>query len=230
MTEHTIKAFGEELKQLSSDIARMGGLAESLVSDALASVARRDSALAKATIARDAQIDAMHKDLERRIIRLLALRQPMARDLREAIAGIKLAIDIERIGDLGKNIAKRALILHQSDPIPLTRSVERLGRIVCTSLKEVLDAYASAETGRAVAVWRQDDEIDEHYSALFRELLTYMFEDPRTITPSAHMLFIAKNLERIGDHCTNMAETVHYLVTGEELPAERPKADLLAPQ
>jgi phosphate transport system protein len=138
---------------------------------------------------------------------------------------MKLASDLERTGDLAKNIAKRALILAEGEPMqPLTRSIERMGRLVSTRLRDVLDAYTASEVERALSVWSTDDEVDEHYNALFRELLTYMMGDPRTITACTHLLFMAKNLERIGDHATNIAETVHYEITGEEMLGERPKA------
>ena len=149
----------------------------------------------------------------------------MANDLREVMAAWKIAMDLERVGDLAKNIAKRTLVINQSDPIQLTRSIERMGRMAASHLKQVLDAYTSRDVAPALAIWFQDEDIDAHYNSLFRELLTYMMEDPRTIGPCAHLLFVAKNIERIGDHSTNIAETVHYLVTGEEIASERPKAD-----
>jgi phosphate transport system protein len=149
----------------------------------------------------------------------------VASDLRETMAAWKIAGDLERIGDLARNISKRTLVLNLSDPIQLTRSVERMGRMASSHLKQVLDAYAQRNADLGIGVWYRDEEIDAHYNSLFRELLTYMMEDPRTISPCAHLLFIAKNIERIGDHCTNIAETVHYLVTGETLSADRPKAD-----
>ncbi|KQY74016.1 PhoU family transcriptional regulator, partial [Brevundimonas sp. Root1423] len=196
------------MNQLTAEVARMGGLAEAQVADAVDSVARRDIALARAVVDRDARLDAMHRDIERKAIRLIALRQPVASDLRRTLASMKLAVDLERTGDLAKNIAKRGLILAEGDPMPpLTRSIERMGKLVSMRLRDVLDAYAAAEVDRAVAVWNTDDEVDEHYNALFRELLTYMMGDPRTITAGTHLLFMAKNLERIGDHATNIAET-----------------------
>lgn len=225
MTEHTFKAFGEELTNLSASIARMGGLAETMVADAVSAVVRRDAAAARAVVDRDPRLDAMQTEVERAILRMFALRQPMAKDLRETLGAFKLANDLERIGDLSKNIAKRAMVLHESEPIALARGAERMGRIAQSHLKQVLDAYASREVSRAVAVWFQDEELDEHYNSFFRELLTYMMEDPRMIGSCAHLLFIAKNIERIGDHCTNMAETIHFLVTGEDMATERPKAD-----
>ena len=225
MPQHTVKAYGDELNQLTAEVARMGGLAEAQVADAVDSVARRDVALARAVVDRDARLDAMHRDIERKAIRLIALRQPVASDLRRTLASMKLAMDLERTGDLAKNIAKRGLILAEGEPMqPLTRSIERMGKLVSMRLRDVLDAYAAAEIDRAIAVWNTDDEVDEHYNALFRELLTYMMGDPRTITACTHLLFMAKNLERIGDHATNIAETVHYEITGEEMLGERPQA------
>ena len=232
MNQHTVKAYGDELNQLTAEVARMGGLAEAQVADAVDSVARRDIALARAVVERDGRLDAMHRDIERKAIRLIALRQPVASDLRRTLASMKLAVDLERTGDLAKNIAKRGLILAEGDPMPpLTRSIERMGKLVSMRLRDVLDAYAAAEIDRAIAVWNTDDEVDEHYNALFRELLTYMMGDPRTITACTHLLFMAKNLERIGDHATNIAETIHYEITGQEFTGERPRwnPDPLAP-
>ena len=224
MPLHTVKAYGDELNQLTAEVARMGGLAEAQVADAVDSVARRDVALARAVVDRDARLDAMHRDIERKAIRLIALRQPVASDLRRTLASMKLAMDLERTGDLAKNIAKRGLILAEGEPMqPLTRSIERMGKLVSMRLRDVLDAYAAAEIDRAIAVWNTDDEVDEHYNALFRELLTYMMGDPRTITAGTHLLFMAKNLERIGDHATNIAETIYYEITGQEFMGERPR-------
>jgi phosphate transport system protein len=225
MTEHTVKSFGSELDALGAEVARMGGQVESLVNDSITAVMRRDTALAQSVIERDPKVDAAHRDMERRVARLVALRQPVASDLREALSAWKIAGDLERIGDLAKNISKRTLVLNQAEPIQLTRSVERMGRLAGSHLKQVLDAYTQRNVDLGIGVWYRDEEIDAYYNSLFRELLTYMMEDPRTIGPCAHLLFVAKNIERIGDHCTNIAETVHYLVTGEEMPVNRPKAD-----
>lgn len=224
MNTHTVKAYGDELNQLTAEVARMGGLAEAQVADAVESVARRDVALARAVVERDVKLDAMHRDIEKKAIRLIALRQPVASDLRKALSAMKLAVDLERTGDLAKNIGKRALILADAEPLqPLTRSIERMGRLVSTRLRDVLDAYTAAEVDRALAVWGTDDEVDEHYNALFRELLTYMMGDPRMISSCTHLLFMAKNLERIGDHATNIAETIHYEITGDDMIGERPR-------
>jgi len=229
MADHIVKAYDEELNHLAADVARMGGLAEAEVSDALDTVTHRDLTLVQTVIERDLKLDALDAEIERRTIRLIALRQPVAQDLRRTVAAMKIASNLERIGDLAKNIAKRGAVLADSEPItPLTRSIDRMGRLVAGRLKDVLDAYTTADLERAVSVWTRDDEIDEHYDSLFRELLTYMMGDPRTITAGAHLLFIAKNLERIGDHATNIAEIVHYEISGEELPTDRPKWDALA--
>ena len=225
MNQHTVKAYGDELNQITAEVARMGGLAEAQVADAIDSVARRDVALARAVVERDLRLDALHRDIEKKAIRLIALRQPVASDLRRTLGAIKMATDLERTGDLAKNIAKRALILAEGEPmVPLTRSIERMGKLVSTRLRDVLDAYTASELDLALSVWQTDDEVDEHYNALFRELLTYMMGDPRTISACTHLLFMAKNLERIGDHATNIAETVHYEITGDDIIGERPRA------
>ena len=226
---HTVKSYEEELNQLAAEVARMGGLTEAQVSASVEAVARRDVAMAEAVVARDERIDALEVDIENRCIRLVALRQPLADDLRQTLSAIKIAGNLERCGDLAKSIAKRGLVLNEAEPIiPLTRSIERLGRLVAARLKDVLDAYANGDIERAVAVWSRDQEVDEHYNSLFRELLTYMMGDPRTITPCAHLLFIAKNLERIGDHATNIAEIVYYQLSGESLNQPRPKSSAVS--
>jgi phosphate transport system protein len=226
MSEHIVKAFTEQLEALSSGIAQMGGLAEAQLADAVQAVSRRDTALAERVIAGDPRIDELQQVLEDRALKLLALRQPMAVDLRATLAAIKIASELERIGDLAKNIGKRALVLNREPPIRLTQSLGRMGRAALNQLKLVLDAYSDRDAAGAEAVWRNDGEIDEIYNSLFRELLTYMMEDPRTIGLCAHMLFVAKNIERSGDHATNIAEVVYHMVTGGHLAAERPKADV----
>ena len=228
MVEHTVRAYEEELEALTAELSRMGGLAEVEVGDAIRAIARRDVALAQAVIGRDARLDEIEVDIERRAIRLIALRQPVADDLRRTVAALKISMNLERCGDLAKNIAKRALVIAEADPItPLTRSIERMGELVSARLKDVLDAFAARDVDRAKAVWQRDQEVDEHYDSIFRELLTYMMADPRTITSCAHLLFVAKNLERIGDHATNIAELILYEVTGEAITDQRPKIDSL---
>jgi phosphate transport system protein len=228
MNQHTVKSYGDELNQLTAEVARMGGLAEAQVADAVDSVARRDVALARAVVERDHKLDALHHDIEKKAIRLIALRQPVASDLRKTLSAMKLAVDLERTGDLARNIAKRGLILAEGEPmLPLTRSIERMGRLVSERLRDVMDAYTASEVDRALSVWSADDEVDEHYNSLFRELLTYMMGDPRTISACTHLLFMAKNLERIGDHATNIAETIHYEITGGDVLGERPRLSAL---
>ncbi len=227
MTEHTVRSFSQDLEELTGDIARMGGLAEDMLSDAIQAIATRDLALAETVVARDPQIDALQVEVEKKILRLLALRQPLARDLRQTISALKIASELERIGDLAKNIAKRVKLVDKIEPTAALKGVARMGKLVNAQLKRVLDAYSALETDAANKVWTRDEEVDEHYQSLFREVVTYMIEDPRTISACAHLLFVAKNLERIGDHCTNIAEEVHFLVTGEQLPTERPKVDAL---
>jgi len=221
---HTVRAYGDELNQLTAEVTRLGGMVESQVADAVSSVARRDVALARAVIEGDVRVDDLQRESERRAIRLIALRQPVAADLRRTVAALKLSLSLERTGDMAKGIAKRALVLAEGEPmLPLTRSIERMGKLVLSRLKDVLDAYTTANLDQAMNVWAHDDDVDEHYDALFRELLTYMMGDPRTISGCAHLLFMAKNLERIGDHATNLAEIIHYELTGEDVLADRPR-------
>src|SRR5215469_15523285 len=226
MTEHTVRAFTEQLESLSASLAQMGGLAEAQLADAVEAIGRRDTALAEKAVGGDTRIDEIQQDIEDRAMKLLAARQPVAVDLRETLAAIKIASELERIGDLAKNIAKRALVLNREPPIRLTQSLARMGKVTLSQLKRVLDAFSDRDAAGAEQVWRQDDEIDEIYNSLFRELLTYMMEDPRTISLCTHLLFVAKNIERSGDHATNIAETVYHMVTGRHLETERPKADV----
>ncbi len=225
MAEHIVRAFGEELDTLAAEISRMGGLTESMLADAVQSVVRRDPDLAEKVVKRDRQVDAAEAEILRQAIRLFARRQPLAADLRITFTALKISAELERIGDLCKNIAKRSLAMEPAGPSLIARGVESMGRAVIAQLSAVLDAYAREEPGRAVAVWTRDEDVDAQYSSLFRELLTYMMEDPRTISTAAHLLFVVKNLERIGDHATNIAELVHYSVTGERLAGDRPKGE-----
>ena len=226
--EHTVRAYDDELDAISAELSRMGGLAEAEVADSLRAITQHDPTLAETVIASDARLDSAEREIERKSIRLIALRQPVADDLRRIVSAMKISSNLERCGDLAKNIAKRALVIAEADPVtPLTASIERMGELVASRLKDVLDALGSRQVEGAVAVWKQDHEIDEHYEAIFRELLTYMMADPRTITACAHLLFVAKNLERIGDHATNIAEILHYEITGLDLGDDRPKSGLL---
>jgi phosphate transport system protein len=227
MTEHIVKQFDEDLKNLSEMIAEMGGLAEKLVAESIAALLKRDLNAAQRIIATDRTIDRLQHQIEEKAVLTIAKRQPMAVDLREVVAALRVSNDLERIGDLAKNVAKRVIALEgQLQPPKLAGGVDHLTELVLAQLKKVLDAYARRDAAKALEVWQRDGEIDALYTSLFRELLTYMMEDPRNIGFSTHLLFCAKNVERIGDHATNIAETIHYLVSGEMLTDERPKQDL----
>ncbi len=226
MSEHIAKAFDADLQDLNRMVAEMGGLAEREIADCVQALTRRDTALARKLIATDAQVDVLQREIEERAILVIARRQPMAVDLREVVSALRVANEIERIGDLAKNIGKRVLDLNGEYPsLKLIRGVEHMGSLVLAQLKRVLDAYAARDVEEAMEVWRRDEEIDAMCVSLFRELLTYMMEDPRSISFCIHLLFSAKNIERMGDHATNIAETVHYMIKGEPLALERPKAD-----
>ncbi len=225
MSGHIVSAFENDMQLLSSKVSEMGGFAEELLSHALEAIQRRDDELALDVVRRDKVLDRMEAELEQLAIRTLALRQPMALDLRETIAALKIASTLERIGDLSKNIARRSQLLTRNQPIRLAAPVVRMGRQTLTQLTEVLDAYTARDTALAVSVWKRDIEIDEMYNSLFRELITYMMEDPRTITLCSQLMFVAKNLERIGDHTTFIAEMTYYVVEGEPLGDDRPKGE-----
>jgi phosphate transport system protein len=229
MTEHTIKAFDADLQDLGRMIAEMGGLAERQISDALDALSRHDSALGGTIIATDTRIDALQHEIEEKAILTIARRQPLAVDLREIVGALRVSNDLERIGDLAKNIAKRVEVVGgELNLQTVMRGVEHMTEMVLTQVKDVLDAYARRDAGKAMLVWRNDGEIDAVNNSLFRELLTYMMEDPRNISVSIHLLFCAKNIERMGDHATNIAETIYYMVEGRMLADERPKSDTTA--
>jgi phosphate transport system protein len=229
MNEHTAKAFDVDLQDLSRMVAEMGGLAEKQIADSVDALATRDSGRAERVIAADAAIDALQREIEDRSVLTIARRQPMAVDLREIVSALRIANDLERIGDLAKNIAKRVMpITADFHPQKLIRGVEHMSALVLTQLKQVLDSYASHDLEKAMAVWNGDEEIDAMCTSLFRELLTYMMEDPRHITFCIHLMFSAKNIERMGDHATNIAETVYFMVQGRPITEERPKGDTLA--
>jgi len=226
MPSHTLQAYDEELKFLATRIAQMGGHAERMVEEAVAALVNSDEALAQAVIRNDRVLDEAEREIDDKAVLIIARRQPMAIDLREIIGAIRISADLERVGDLGKNIAKRVAAAGQTrQPARLFRGIEALAELALTQLKDVLDACGSRTIDRIGAVRDRDEAIDAKYTSLFRDLLTYMMEDPRNITACTHLLFCAKNIERIGDHATNVAETVHYIVTGSQLPAERPKED-----
>jgi len=224
--QHTAKAFDGDLQDLARMVAEMGGLAEKQVADSVDALAKRDSALAQRVTTADLMIDALQGEIEEKAVLTIARRQPMAVDLREIVGALRLANDLERIGDLAKNIAKRVGALDGELRLQqVMRGVEHMTELVLGQIKDVLDSYAHRDSTKAVVVWRGDEEIDAVNNSLFRELLTYMMEDPRNISYCIHLLFCAKNIERMGDHATNIAETVYYMVEGRNLAEERPKGD-----
>ena len=223
--DHIVKSYDEELSRLRNMIVEMGGLAESQLASAIDAVAKRDSALAARVVEGDAQVDELQRELDNLEIRLFALRQPMARDLREIFASLKIAADLERICDYAANVAKRSIALSQTPPIQPVHALPRMGTLALALIKDVIDAYVERDADKALDVWRRDEELDEMYSSLFREFLTYMMEDPRNIGAYTHLLFMAKNIERIGDHATNIAEDLYFLVHGTALTEVRPKGD-----
>ena len=224
--QHTFRAYDEELRFLANRIAAMGGHAERIVDRSVLALINSDLDLARKVILDDAVLDDGQREIDEKAIVIIAKRQPVADDLREIIGAIRISADLERVGDLGKNIAKRAVAVTETrQPPSLFRGLQALADLALTQLKEVLDVYASREVERIGFTRDRDEQIDAVYTSLFRELLTYMMEDPRNITACTHMLFCAKNIERIGDHATNIAETVYYIVTGKQMPPDRPKED-----
>ena len=224
-SEHIAKGYDEELRKLNNTIAEMGGLAESQLGAAMEAVVTRDSEAAAHVVEGDVKVDQLERDVDNLAIRLLALRQPVGRDLREIFAALKIASDLERICDYAANVAKRSIALSQAPPVRPVYALPRMASFAQLLIKEVLDAFVERDADKAYSVWIRDAELDEMYSGLFRELLTYMMEDPRSIGPCTHLLFMAKNIERIGDHATNIAENLYYLVNGTPLEQVRPKGD-----
>jgi phosphate transport system protein len=229
MSTHTLKAFDVDLEELARMVAEMGGLAEKEIADSIMALARRDLDLAQRVIALDPSVDALQRAIEEKAILTIARRQPMAVDLREIVGSLRVSNDLERIGDHAKNIAKRVLALDADITFSqVIRGVEEMTKLVLAQVKQVLDAYASRDVAKALEVWRRDEEVDAVNNSLFRELLTYMMEDPRNITSCTHLLFCTQNIERMGDHATNIAETVYYIVEGQTLAEERPKGESTA--
>ena len=224
--KHIVKSFDENLNGLRRSIAEMGGLAESQIESCVQCVVRRDAALGTEVVRADARLDDYESDIDTAAIRLLALRQPMAADLRQVVGCLKIAADLERIGDYAANIAKRSISLVQTPVVRPVTAIPRMGRLVLEIVAEVLNAFVHRDVARALEAWSRDEEVDDLYTSLFRETLTYMMEDPRNITPCTHLLFIAKNLERIGDHATNIAEIIHFMELGEAIGSARPKGDV----
>jgi phosphate transport system protein len=226
MNEHTTKAFDVDLQELARMVAEMGGLAEKQIADSVDALVKRDGDRAQRVVAIDVAIDALQREIEERAVLTIARRQPMAVDLREIVSALRVANDLERIGDLAKNIGKRvAALTGDFHPQKLIRGVEHMAALVLGQLKEVLDSYAGHDLSKALVVWNGDEEVDAMCTSLFRELVTYMMEDPRNITFCIHLMFCAKNIERMGDHATNIAETVYFMIEGRAIADERPKGD-----
>ena len=223
-TGHTVKAFDEELDQLRATICEMGGLAEAAIRESMQALVRRDAEAAKAVVDRDSRIDALEAEVERRAVQIIALRAPMADDLRDVVAALKIAGVVERIGDYAKNIAKRVASVEDSR-IRAISLLPEMARIAGEMVRDVLDAFAARDADKAAAVCERDAAVDDFYNSIFRSLLTHMMENPHNITPATHLLFVAKNLERIGDHATNVAEMVYFAATGTHLSERSKGAD-----
>jgi phosphate transport system protein len=226
--EHLVKSYDQELKRLRGMMTQMGGIVESQVAFAADAIMLRDASSATRAVEADPKVDALEREVESFVIRLLALRQPVAGDLRQIVAALKITGDLERIGDYAANVAKRSIVLAEFTLPYSLAGLAHLARLVQGQLKSIIDALGENDADKAVEVWRSDQVVDDIYNTIFRELITYMMEDPRNITPCTHLLFIAKNLERIGDHATNVAENLYYAVKGETLPDTRPKGDTSA--
>ena len=216
-TGHTLKAFDEDLDQLRGLIAEMGGRAEEAIAQSMQALVRRDTEAARQVVEADKRIDALEAEIERRAVQIIALRAPMADDLREVVAALKIAGVVERIGDYAKNIAKRVHVIEQAPNLEPLSLLPEMGRIAAEMVHNVLDAFAARDAAKAAAVCERDRALDDFYNSIFRTLLTFMMEDTHNITPATHLLFIAKNLERIGDHATNVAEMVYFAATGRHL-------------
>jgi len=226
MGEHTVSSFDTELKEIDRLIRQMGDTAGAMVASSIGALLKGDSAQGQRVVSEDAVMDAHQRDLDDRAITLIAKRQPMAQDLRAVVGAIRMAGDLERIGDLAKNIAKRVGAVGQTSmPKNLSHGIDAMAGMVLEQVKGVVDKYVARDVAGLSELRDNDEKIDVRYTAVFRELLTYMMEDPRNITACTHLLFCAKNLERIGDHVTNIAENAYYVVTGEQLPVARPKYD-----
>jgi len=224
--DHTAKAFDTDLQEITRKVAEMGGLAERQITDAVRALVDRDMELAERVIAMDPSIDVLQREIEEKAILTIARRQPMAVDLREIVGAMRVANDLERVGDHAKHIGKRVVALDGDFyPAKLIRGVEHMAELVSAELKQVLDAYAGRDLQSALAVWKGDEEVDAMCTSLFRELLTYMMEDPRNITFCMHLMFCAKDIERMGDHATNIAETIYYMIEGRPIIDQRPKGD-----
>ncbi len=224
-SEHIVKSYDNELNRLNRTIVEMGGLAESQLAAAIHAFSEQDDVLSASVIEEDDKVDELNFDVDQFAVQLLALRQPMAEDLRSIVGALKISSDLERIADYAVNIAKRVIVMNEYPPAKLAAGIPRMAGLVQPMIKDVLDAYVARDSKKAMEVWNRDIEVDDMYMSLFREFLTYMMEDSRNITPCTHLLFMAKNIERIGDHVTNIAETIYFLVHGKRMREHRPTID-----
>jgi phosphate transport system protein len=225
MSEHILKSFDDELTQLNTSIARMGQLSQTQLAGAIDSLLLRDSTVAAHVVKSDLEVDELERDVDARAIRVLALRQPIARDLRQVLASLRIAIEFERICDFAANIAKRAIALDAHSPDEWINELAELGQLALKLLADVVVAFRERDSEKALDVWAHDEQLDDVYTGIYRRLIDFMKAEPQRVPIGAHLLFIAKNIERIGDHATNVAESVYYLVTGEALTGPRPKGD-----
>lgn len=223
--EHTVAGYDRDLADLETTISRMAGLAEAMLASSAKAIMREDHGLAERVVLSDEQLDRMDREVERSVITLIARRQPLAEDLRRIVATLKIAAELERIGDLARGIAARSRDMDRAVPPGVMVRFSHLVQMVTGRLSTVVDAYLARDDGRAVSVWLKDKEIDALYTAMFRDLISFMMEDPRVIGPCIQLMICAKNAERVGDHATNIAEIVHYVVTGDLLALDRPKGD-----
>jgi phosphate transport system protein len=228
-TGHTLKAFDDDLNRLRASIAEMGGLAEAAIAAAMRALAGRDSEAARLVVEGDKRIDALEAEIERLAVQIIALRAPMADDLREVVAALKIVGVVERIGDYAKNIAKRVPAIADSPDLRPLSLLPEMGRIVAEMVRSALDAFVARDSAKAGQVCERDRAVDDFYNSIFRTLLTFMMESPNNITPATHLLFVAKNLERIGDHATNIAEMVYFAATGGHLGEREKGADTTRP-
>ncbi len=225
MADHIVKSFDDELSNLNRAITRMGELSQTKLSGAIDSLLLRDTAVAAHVVKGDFEVDELERELDSGAIRVLALRQPIARDLRQVLSALRIGIEFERICDFAANIAKRAIALNKHSPDEWISEIAELGNLALKLLADVVTAFRERDSEKALAVWAQDEQLDDTYTGIYRRLIDFMKAEPQRVPVGAHLLFIAKNIERIGDHATNIAEAVYYLVTGEALTAPRPKGD-----
>lgn len=222
---HIVRSFDEELSQLQSAIARMGQLSQTQLAGAIDALLLRDAAIAARVVKDDYEVDELERELDTRAMRVLALRQPMARDLREVLSATRIGIEFERVCDFAANIAKRAIALNMHSPDEWINEIAELGNLALKLITDITTAYKERSADKALAVWAQDEQVDDTYTGIYRRLIDYMKADAQRVAVGTHLLFIAKNIERIGDHATNIAESVYFLITGQNIAGPRPKGD-----